>query len=59
VNARAIEEAHRRAVEVGEEGYADPETGNFVFTAVSLLDRGYCCDSGCRHCPYRGREDWE
>jgi hypothetical protein len=24
-----------------------------VFTARYHLARGYCCDSGCRHCPYR------
>jgi uncharacterized protein DUF5522 len=24
-----------------------------VFTAVYHLKRGYCCESGCRHCPYR------
>jgi len=23
-----------------------------VFTARYLRARGYCCDSGCRHCPY-------
>ena len=23
-----------------------------VFTAHYLLRRGYCCESGCRHCPY-------
>jgi len=23
-----------------------------VFTAEYLLNRGYCCQSGCRHCPY-------
>jgi len=23
-----------------------------VFTAHYLLRRGYCCHSGCRHCPY-------
>jgi hypothetical protein len=23
-----------------------------VFTAEFLLKRGYCCQSGCRHCPY-------
>lgn len=28
------------------------ENGLFVFTAEFLLKRGYCCDSGCRHCPY-------
>ena len=24
-----------------------------VFTAHYHLRRGYCCQSGCRHCPYR------
>ena len=28
------------------------ENGLFVFTAKYLLNRGYCCNSGCRHCPY-------
>jgi hypothetical protein len=23
-----------------------------VFTAEYHLKRGYCCHSGCRHCPY-------
>ena len=23
-----------------------------VFTAGYHLRRGYCCESGCRHCPY-------
>ncbi len=23
-----------------------------VFTAQYHLRRGYCCNSGCRHCPY-------
>jgi hypothetical protein len=23
-----------------------------VFTSQYLLRRGYCCESGCRHCPY-------
>ncbi|MGC2401136.1 MAG: DUF5522 domain-containing protein [Acidobacteriaceae bacterium] len=25
-----------------------------VFTAQYHLKRGTCCNSGCRHCPYRG-----
>ncbi len=25
-----------------------------VFTARYHLRRGQCCESGCRHCPYRG-----
>ncbi len=28
------------------------ENGFMVFTAVYLRQRGYCCESGCRHCPY-------
>jgi hypothetical protein len=24
-----------------------------VFTEKYHLKRGYCCNSGCRHCPYR------
>jgi hypothetical protein len=27
-----------------------------VFTAAYHLKRGYCCGSGCRHCPYRGAD---
>ena len=32
------------------------EDGLFVFTAAFLRKRGYCCESGCRHCPYQNRE---
>ena len=28
------------------------EEGLLVFTEKFLLDRGYCCGSGCKHCPY-------
>jgi hypothetical protein len=34
----------------GEDYYV--EGGLFVFTAAFLRRRGYCCASGCRHCPY-------
>ena len=47
-----VQAAHDRAVRAGEDGYIDPETGLFVFTAAYLAARGTCCDSGCRHCPY-------
>ncbi|MFT5167466.1 MAG: hypothetical protein ACI8P3_002704 [Saprospiraceae bacterium] len=30
------------------------DKGMYVFTAHYLLKRGYCCDNGCRHCPYSG-----
>jgi hypothetical protein len=32
------------------------ENGLLVFTAEFLRKRGFCCESGCRHCPYRDRE---
>jgi hypothetical protein len=28
------------------------ENGYKVFTEQYLKSRGYCCGSGCRHCPY-------
>jgi hypothetical protein len=28
------------------------EGGLMVFTAHYLMQRGYCCENGCRHCPY-------
>lgn len=32
--------------------YYRTEEGYIVFTAKYLLKRGYCCKSGCKHCPY-------
>ena len=43
---------HAAAMAADEAGYIDPESGLFVLTAAYLRDRGYCCDRGCRHCPY-------
>jgi hypothetical protein len=28
-----------------------------VFTEGFLRQRGYCCESGCRHCPYNFRKE--
>lgn len=36
----------------GEDYYFD--SGLMVLTKKFLLDRGYCCGNGCRHCPYYG-----
>jgi hypothetical protein len=44
--------AHQAAIDAGEPGYLDPETGLFVLTADFLANRGTCCGRGCRHCPY-------
>ena len=51
--AQAAQAAHDAAVRAGEDGYLDPRTGLFVFTAAYLSARGTCCDSNCRHCPYK------
>ena len=46
--------AHRAAIAQGLPTYRDPYSGLAVFTAQLLANRGYCCESGCRHCPYVG-----
>jgi hypothetical protein len=33
------------------------EGGFMVFTEKFLRERGYCCESGCRHCPYGFRKE--
>ncbi|HEY0078276.1 MAG TPA: DUF5522 domain-containing protein [Pyrinomonadaceae bacterium] len=38
----------------GEDFYR--EGAMIVFTALYHLRRGYCCGSGCRHCPYDAME---
>ena len=38
-------------VKEGEDFYYTPE-GYKCFTEKYHLKRGYCCKSGCRHCPY-------
>ena len=44
---------HDEASRNGETSYTDPETGLAVFTEFALRQRGDCCRSGCRHCPYQ------
>lgn len=44
---------HAQAVAAGKETYIDPGTGYEVFTEVLHKKRGYCCQSGCRHCPWK------
>ena len=35
----------------------DREGPYVVFTELFLRERGYCCESGCRHCPWGYRPD--
>jgi hypothetical protein len=44
--------AHAEALRAGADTYVDPRSGLTVLTAGYLARRGYCCESGCRHCPY-------
>jgi len=44
--------AHAAALAAGDPAYEDPATGLFVLTASYLAERGTCCETGCRHCPY-------
>jgi hypothetical protein len=48
----AIVQAHEAAVARGERLYRDPASGLWVMTELALAERGACCGSGCRHCPY-------
>lgn len=45
---------HRDALASGAEGYCDPVTGDFVLCSRTLMERGFCCSLGCRHCPFTG-----
>lgn len=38
--------------ELMPEDYYLDERGRMVFTEIYHRKRGYCCESGCRHCPY-------
>jgi hypothetical protein len=43
-------EAESTALQEGVDYYL--ENGLMVFTSAFLWGRGYCCERGCRHCPY-------
>jgi Family of unknown function (DUF5522) len=55
----SIEPAEQQAALAAEDGQSlHPEDfylegPNLVFTAAYHLRRGSCCNSGCRHCPYK------
>ncbi|WP_160111220.1 DUF5522 domain-containing protein [Algoriphagus boritolerans] len=37
---------------ISAEDFYINERGLMVFTATYHLKRGYCCENGCKHCPY-------
>ncbi|QBN18630.1 DUF5522 domain-containing protein [Flavobacterium nackdongense] len=45
------EQSNEKLLIEGEDFYYTPE-GYKCFTEKHHLKRGYCCKSGCRHCPY-------
>ena len=47
-----IERLHKNAIQETRGFYIDPSSGLQVYTSQYLRDRGYCCNTGCRHCPY-------
>ncbi|TEA31771.1 hypothetical protein DBR06_SOUSAS14110010 [Sousa chinensis] len=49
---RRISELHAAACAAGQLNYVDPATGYMVLTRLAHLQRGRCCGSTCRHCPY-------
>ena len=52
-------ESSRKAKDSTKEGvdYYIDERGLWVFTEAYHLKRGYCCESGCKHCPYGFKKD--
>ncbi|XP_026930410.2 uncharacterized protein C1orf53 homolog isoform X2 [Acinonyx jubatus] len=49
---RRIADLHAAACAAGQLNYTDPATGYLVLTRLAHLQRGKCCGSACRHCPY-------
>uniref|UniRef100_A0AAQ4PTE8 Chromosome 1 open reading frame 53 n=1 Tax=Gasterosteus aculeatus aculeatus TaxID=481459 RepID=A0AAQ4PTE8_GASAC len=47
-----IHAAHTEACEAKKQMYVDPSSGYKVFTEYAHLQRGKCCGTACRHCPY-------
>ncbi|MFB9294627.1 DUF5522 domain-containing protein [Persicitalea jodogahamensis] len=41
---------------LSEEDFYINKEGFMVFTAIYHRKRGYCCQSGCLHCPYGFRK---
>ncbi len=31
------------------------EEGYWIFTEKYHLERGYCCKTGCKHCPFKNK----
>lgn len=49
---KSAKDLHDQAEAEGNNFYVDPDTGYQVMTEHYLRERGWCCGSDCRHCPY-------
>nr|XP_049588180.1 uncharacterized protein C1orf53 homolog [Syngnathus scovelli] len=47
-----IHKFHTEACQAEKQIYIDPSSGYKVFTEYAHLQRGKCCGTACRHCPY-------
>lgn len=52
------EQPVRQAVPLKEHLDYYIENDFWVFTEYYHRKRGYCCGSGCRHCPYKHGKEW-
>lgn len=39
-------------LQIEDEDFYFDENGLMVLTKKYLLEKGYCCGNGCRHCPF-------
>src|SRR5260221_12348546 len=53
---REQEQVKARPLAITPGDFYFDQNGLMVFTAAYHLRRGYCCGSGCRHCPYQTNE---
>ena len=42
-----------------EKDYYITEEGYQCFTEAYHIKRGYCCDNGCKHCPYKMQTNYD
>lgn len=54
ISQRKSDDSEPVSLVEGEDYYL--ENGLMIFTHAYHLKRGYCCDSGCRNCPYGERD---
>ena len=47
-----IYKMYNKRIPLEKGDYYTNEQGYKVFTEQYHLKRGYCCKSGCKHCPY-------